>query len=268
MRSVVKVNYNKALNIVKILLKIKLPLEKVNPYRYATPPGVKPLSIEHARYTIFHIPVHHQQKLITFLKRAYQNYDEMKELYNPSYVVENYENNLEKLASILKERLGVRFPMEAARRWYSLAFFLHKYYNDDPFQIFAKNNYDVLKILKEIEKVRGFGIKSKFLFLRLFKELGFVSNYKNYDKIEMPVDINDIHVSTRTGVIKFKGKVSREKMIKIIQEVWKKACMKTNADLLEMDRKLWFVGSAFCSKKQCGKCPLNQECDYMSQTIK
>jgi len=260
-----KINEKKALKIVKILLHAKLPLEKINPYKYATPPSVKPLSIEHALYTIFHIPVHHQQRLINFLRKAHDNYNEMKELYNPSYVLRTYANNLENLAILLKKKLGVRYPLEAAKRWYALALFLHNY-NDDPLEIFKRNDYDVERILNEIKKVRGFGVKSKYLFLRLFKELGFVSNYKNYEKIEMPVDINDIHVSMRTGVIRVVGNVGKadKRLIKIIQQVWKKTCIKLGVDIFEIDRKLWFIGSVYCSRRLCKECPLSVECESVT----
>lgn len=46
----------------------------------------------------------------------------------------------------------------------------------------------------------------------------------------------------------------------MIEDVWDQATEKINVLAWYLDEPLWSVGSELCSKKKCGRCPIEEVC--------
>jgi len=277
MKDSTHIDIEKAMQIVKIVVESYESREGLfsviaDPEEFSIPPGVERGSKEHALFIMHNLPVHHQIKLVKFLQKACRFYLSKSEFYDPYWISTNFSpDELDRLAEVLGEELGVRFPKECARRWFEVSKKLVERFEGDPRKIFTYHNFDVESILKEVGQWRGFGLNTRNLFIRLFREYCFIEAKKleKLEKLEMPVDINDVKVTLRTGVVKLLGEdlVSenglkpRDKIIKLVQKAWKEACTKVDIHLLEFDRAFWSLGSIYCTERICIQCPIHNCCD-------
>lgn len=225
------------------------------------PSIITKLSKEHALFLLYLISVDYGTKSSALYKKAIAFYEEMPNFFNPWHISRKFNSdNIEELSNLLSKKLGVRYPNEAAKKWYKNSIILINKYGGDPRRIFYKSE-DARKVVQEIKKLYGFGPKIGNLLLRVFIGCGFVT-LKNIDQVLPPVDIHDVRIAFNTEIVKLDsgGKIDLYKFVPHVQKIWLDACNAANLNWLEIDRALWIIGSVGCATGACHICPLDSLC--------
>jgi endonuclease III len=261
-----EISLNKAIEVVKRLQKAYINKEGIYKKHEdltvkTLPRNVKPRSREHLLFLMFTTMLDYQTKSTSLFIHSKQLFETNPALFEPSFILKNFTKNDPKLINILKEKLKVRYPKEAAIRWYSLAEKLHTQFSDDPRNILKGiKSYEELRI--RIHSFRGFGQKIGDLFIRFLLENGFIT-LENIYEIEMPIDVHDCQIAIKTGIVKVDSistafKHSRNFTL-AVKKVLKDACKKAKAHPIIIDKALWILGSEGCGKL-CNLCPLRDLC--------
>jgi endonuclease III len=242
-------------NGVKIFSNIRNLIE------HQIPEGVKPLSREHALFLFYIAPLDYLMRSELLYTRAKIMFKKKPELFDPSYVSNTFnETNLQELANPLRKYLGIRFPSEAAKRWYKNSIILLQLYQGDPRNIF-KGSRDAKEIFKRITQFRGLGRKTGSMLLRCMIDLG-LAKLENINDVLPPVDIHDVRIAFYTKIAHSEeySEENAQKFTRVIQNVWSYICKEGNLNWLKVDRALWLLGSNGCAKKKCNNCPINNFC--------
>lgn len=184
------------------------------------------------------------------LINTYHNY---KDIFNPQYILNNFNNHTNILQQIIKENIHPRYPNIAVNKWIKLSAELSKYNS-------LLEHIKSFKTFKELNKfvknINGYGQKTGGLLLRLIYE----SNICNFsdDISTIPLDRHDIEISYLNEIINTKTLTSKQ--IKELSDAYIKYSNKININPNKVDKYLWEIGSKFCDKKDCENCPLCSNC--------
>lgn len=176
-----------------------------------------------------------------------------KEIFEPRYVIEHFTTNKEELLNIMKNNIHPRYPNIAINKWLNLSIELSKH--DNLLNIIKKfNSFNELNSF--IRNINGFGQKTGGLLLRLIYE----SNICNFnDKLGyIPLDRHDIEISYLNDIID--SRKLNNKQIEELSSLYIKSGEKFGIDANLIDKYLWNIGSDFCNKRNCLKCPLHDNC--------
>jgi endonuclease III len=270
----VYVNVERGIEIARVLEEsftngVKIFSNTQNLIENQVPEGVRLLSKEHILFLFYIAPLDYLMKSELLYNRAKIMFKERPELFDPSYIANTFnEAKLQELANILQKYLGVRFPFEAANRWYKNSLLLLQSYEGDPRNIF-KGITNARNLFERISKFRGLGRKTGSMLLRCLIDLG-IAKVDDINDILPPVDIHDVRIAFRTKIAYSKeySEGNARKFTRIIQDVWSYVCKKGNLNWLKVDRALWLLGSNGCAKKNCKNCPINNFCIIGSESLK
>lgn len=228
------------------------------------PPGVKPLSRDHGLFLFFTVANDHGMKSSRLYEAAKQLFGRCRDLFEPGSILERFSSAEDpSLVDSTVKVLGVRYPKEAARNWYSNSQRLIQDYNGDPRSLFQSAS-DAGELLKRITTFRGYGPKTGGILLRAVVGLGFV-RVDGIENVLPPVDIHDSRISFLTEIVR--GDPSQapigddyHKYCVPIQKTLRDACTSASVTWPDVDRALWLIGSRGCVNKRCQLCPLNDLC--------
>lgn len=234
------------------------------------PEGVEPLSKDHALFLFYTVANDHGVKSFRMYDRAKKLFLERREIFNPLWVVKNFEGLEDPvLVELTGGSLGARYPRQAAKTWYLNSTKLIKEYNGDPRELFRSTS-DARELIKRIKEFRGYGPKIGGMLLRAAVGLGF-SDVTGIEEVLVPVDIHDSRISFFTEILKpeeeeSNGKFDYYTYVKQVQKILLDSCNQLGIKWLDTDRALWLIGSRGCVNKRCSACPLNDICT-MGKTI-
>lgn len=225
------------------------------------PPGVEPLSREHALFLFYTVVNDHGMKSSRLYKRAKNLFLERQDLFEPYRVVEEFEGPGDpRLVEATGKRLGTRYPRETAKTWYINSGMLIEKYEGDPRNLFSSCS-DAESLLKRIMAFRGYGPKIGGMLLRAIVGLGFVE-VRGVEKVLVPVDIHDSRIAFLTGILGAEdvSKIDYYAHAREVQRILRDACNSVGIQWLDVDRALWIIGSRGCVNKRCHLCPLKDMC--------
>ena len=108
------------------------------------------------------------------------------------------------------------------------------------------------------------GKKLSNFYIRAMGENGLFKII-DFDKLSVAVDIQVARVTFYTGVLKILGSyygcIHHEPVRPMIEDVWDQAAQEIGVPAWYLDEPLWSIGSKICSKKKCGRCPVEDECE-------
>jgi endonuclease III len=247
---------------------VKIFADTRNLIEHQIPEDVKPLSREHVLFLFYIAPLDYLMKSELLYTRAKMMFKNRPELFDPSYVSSTFnETNLHELANLLRKYLGVRFPSEAAKRWYKNSVILLQLYQGDPRNIF-KGSRNAKEIFKKITQFRGLGGKTGGMIFRCMIDLG-LAEVENINDVLPPVDIHDVKIAFYTKIVYSEEYSERNarKFTRVIQNVWSCICREGGLNWLTVDRALWLLGSNGCAKRKCNNCPINNFCTMRERGI-
>lgn len=191
------------------------------------------------------------------LINTYRNF---KDIFNPNYIINNFNNDSSKLQQIIKENIHPRYPNVAVNRWIRLSEALSKYDN-------LLKKIKSFKTFEElngfIKTINGYGQKTGGLLLRLIYE----SNICDFsdDISTIPLDRHDIEISYLNKIINTKTLTSKQ--ISELSNAYIKYSNELNVNPDKLDKYLWEIGNKFCNKKDCKNCPLCSNCSTKIKEI-
>ncbi|MBU7017991.1 MAG: hypothetical protein HXS44_10810 [Theionarchaea archaeon] len=226
---------------------------------YVPPEGIEWNSKKHFLYLFYGCLLDYGMKSSLYHENLRNTFEERPELFEPEYVVRNFQENVERLAMLLKKSVRLRFPNEGARRWLSLSEILLERYQGNPKEIFEQPmKFDEVK--EAVLGIKGFGQKTGGLLIRILYENDLIRVEGQLTHI--PIDRHDIEISRMIGVLTTEeSNWSSSVVLELLSSAWVEASYSEEIDPCETDRNLWIVGSTMCSKKKCSKCPLNDMCE-------
>ncbi len=228
------------------------------------PPNVQPLSRDHSLFLFFTVANDHGMKSSRLYEGAKQLFQRCRDLFEPARILENFNSAEDpSLIDATVRFLGVRYPKEAARNWYSNSERLVQNFDSDPRCLFQCSS-NAAELLKHIRTFRGYGPKTGGMLLRAVVGLGF-AKVDGLEEVLPPVDIHDSRISFLTEIVREDSpcKSDREDYYKYcgqIQRILKDACNSSSVTWPDVDRALWLIGSRGCVRKRCQLCPLNDLC--------
>ncbi len=232
------------------------------------PEDIEYESRDHYLYVFYGCLLDYGVRSYHYHQRLRLAYSEFRELFNPDYILENFENDIEGLSRILSRYLRVRFPTEAAKRWFSLSEVLCRKYDCDPRNLIkeATTLYELRNLVTEI---RGFGQKTGGLLIRILYENGLLGNMNNDCMPFIPIDRHDVKVSMRLGIIRGLEEDSSSDRVSNrlpaeLSKIWVEASVLESIDPAETDRNLWLLGSGLCASNKCYLCPVKGLCSQNS----
>lgn len=232
--------------------------------RYAKPPaGVAAGSMDHLLFLTYTCAANYLTKAESIFDRGRRLFEARPEYFRPSHVLCQSQGP-ESLAIELYQWLRPRFPREVALRWIDISYRLEHIYNGDPRNIFTPSTKENERRVSEF---RGFGPKIGGFYLRAVYESGFISmDDEQVYEARIPIDINDLRLSFKAGVIQVLGNSRTPKDLRrfapMVQRLWQTACSLEGVSPILFDRALWIVGSSLCSKDSHLVCPLASLCAF------
>ena len=236
------------------------------------PPGVRPLTREHASFLFYIVANDHGMRSSLLYKRAKDLFCERPELFESVSVVETFTGPEDsELLGRTGHCLGTRYPRETAKSWYLNSERLNTRFGGDALSLFQRFTH-AGALLNELKGFRGYGPKTAGMLLRAISGLGFVE-LDGLEQIPVPVDIHDARIACYTGVVDIGNPVGRSEEdyrhhIGDIQLILRDACVSQGIPWLDVDRALWLTGSQGCVKKDCCHCCLQDLCHVGSKELR
>lgn len=224
------------------------------------PKGIEHGSEMHFRYLFYSCLLNYGMKSSVLHENLAKLYEQMPSLFSPQYICEIYADNCDSLAEILRSFVHVRYPNQCAKNWCSLSNILHTQYHDNPKELFlGRNTYHDFQ--SAIFTVKGFGQKTGGLLLRVLIDNDLLNPVDGI--AEIPIDRHDIDLCVWLGVVSniTPDEVKKsKKVIELLSKTWVEVSNKLSVSPSLADQYLWIIGSQFCTKNQCGLCPLRDMC--------
>jgi hypothetical protein len=211
------------------------PIIKGDPHEVH--PGLKKDSVENIIYFTLPVALNFQRDSKNMWISANKTFldPETNYLFYPEQVVtkpfETIQKDLTKYKLALQKNKHVNI-------WITLSKTFNKYYQSNPYNLFKKYNFDILKILEAITKTE----KDRFPYLRGPK----LSNYwlyilnmhtnipfKNSDKISIIVDTHIRQATEHLSLVKTNASVTE------IEKVWFEILRETDLIPIQMHEVLW-----------------------------
>lgn len=219
------------------------------------PEDIRLGSLEHIIYLFYSCLLDYGMRSKIYHANLLNTYRIYKQIFNPSYVIEEYKDNEEELFTIIKENIHPRYPKVALKKWLSLSLYLSSYPNDS-LLLYIKNISSYKELYNFITSINGYGQKTGGLLLRLISEAGICEIDEDLEDI--PIDRHDVEISYLNGVID-KDKLNNNEL-KELGSIWIKAARKCNIKASDIDRYLWTIGNSMCVRRKCLDCPLSLNC--------
>jgi len=156
-------------------------------------------------------------------------------LFYPEKVVQRTREQIQ--ADLIKHKLGLQ-RNKHTDIWIGISKTLHDFYEDHPIKVFESNDFDVIKILETIRKIRkkdfpylsGTKMANYWLFiLHKFTDVQF----KNLNFISIIPDTHVIQCSIRLGLVP--EKTNSEK----VAESWRELLENSGVVPMDMHPVLW-----------------------------
>jgi hypothetical protein len=228
---------------------------------YVLPRNLTTGSLEHALYFTFVISIDYSTDALKLWRNSRETY----ELYPERFVPKEIMALEDRTVVGFVRGLGARYPKSGANAWKRISKVLVEKYAGDP-----RNMTPEASSISEIKsKLSDFpylkGPKLSNFYLRAMGESGLLK-ISDFDKLDIPVDIQVARFTTYTGVAtllsdSFQGCVHKNPLRSLIEEVWRNAAGRINTPPWKLDEPIWTIGSKLCSKRLCDKCPVDDLCD-------
>ena len=185
-------------------------------------------SKEHFLYLFYGCLLDYGMKSSFYHKNLKKAYKQKPDLFDPQYIVETFQRNIQDLADVLKDLVRVRFPNEGARRWLSLSATLLEKYNGDPRDMFTPlMSFNDAKNV--ILSIKGFGQKTGGLLIRILYENDLITVQGNLNHI--PIDRHDVEISIMVGVVDNDGvRTDSTTVIEQLSSIWVEASLAEDVD--------------------------------------
>lgn len=218
---------------------------------------------EHLIYIFYSCLLDYGIRSKTYHTNLIHTFEKDKEIFDPKYVVEHYENNELELLKVIKNNIHPRYPNIALKKWIYLSKFLYTNYPDDQLRTKIVSLQSYRELYDFILQINGYGQKTGGLLFRLICEAKIC---QFDDEIqEIPIDRHDIEISYLNGIIQ-KETLNKEE-IKKLSRIWIEAANRNDISPFDMDKYLWSIGNQLCSKKKCDICPINMNCRRKDQYV-
>ena len=228
---------------------------------YVLPRNLKKGTREHALFLTYVISIDYMTDAEKLWKRSRGAYELHPERFTPEEILKLSSRTVENVV----KSLGARFYSNAAKTWIKISKLLVDKYGGDPGNI-TREPLDIVEIkrrLREFPYLRGSKLSN--FYIRAMGETGLFK-VKNLDELDIPVDKQVARFTMYTGVLRllseqFTGCVHEEPMRGLIEEAWRNAAKKLDTAPWKLDEPIWTVGSKSCSRRKCGKCPVEELCN-------
>ena len=221
------------------------------------PKEIKYKSNEWLLYVFYSCLLDYGMRSIVYHKNLINTYHKFPCIFNPQYVVKNFNDDKEMLFNIIKDNIHPRYPNVAVNKWLKLSAFLNQYENLLN-KIKTFNSFNELN--KFINTSKSYGQKTGGLLLRLIYESNICVLDDGIQAI--PLDRHDIEISYLNGIIKDKALTTKQ--IAELSTAYISASNKLKINPSNVDKYLWEIGNQYCNKHNCTKCPLCDNCKTKS----
>jgi hypothetical protein len=168
-------------------------------------------------------------------------------------------------------------PEQDAEIWAKVSRSFFKYYDADPINLIKKYNHDALSLYN---KKLDYFFKKDFPFLSgdkifplwirmMHDNVGI--DFKNLDKIPIPIDIHTCRASFNIGVLsgKYLGAIPDVK--NSLNRTWEKVIMLIYHPKLtyplQMDEPLWHLSKYGCTFRNRNNCPVKNDCPVKNYCV-
>ena len=228
---------------------------------YILPRNMKEASREHALFLTYVISIDYMTDAVKLWRKSRGAYELYPERFTPEEILKVSPRTVETFV----KRLGARFYSNAARTWITISKLLLDYYDGDPRNLTRTplEIDEVKKLLQDFPYLRGNKLSN--FYIRVMGETGLLK-IKNRKELDIPVDKQVARFTMYTGVVKllseqFQGCVHEPPLRGLIEEAWKNAANKLDTAPWKLDEPIWTIGSKLCSRRNCGKCLVEDLCD-------
>jgi endonuclease III len=197
--------------------------------------------------------------------KLWRNARETYELYPERFIPKEILSLSDRTVMTLVRRLGARYPKSVAKTWKEISKVLVEKYDGDPRNMTSES----LPISEVKSKLEDFpylkGRKLSNFYLRAMGENGLL-RITDFGELDIPVDIQVARFTGYTGVLRllsegYEGCVHKNPLRGMIEEIWRDAAKEIDTYPRKLDEPIWTVGPKLCSKRLCGRCPIEDLCD-------
>ncbi len=156
-------------------------------------------------YIFYSCLLNYGMRLTIYHKNLINTYHNYKNIFNPKYILNNFNNDMSRLQQIIKENVHPRYPNVAVNKWIKLSQELSKY---DSLLEKVKSFKTFEELNQFVKNINGYGQKTGGLLLRLIYE----SNLCKFsdDISTIPLDRHDIEISYLNKIINTKKLTSKQ----------------------------------------------------------
>jgi len=232
---------------------------------YVLPRNLKEGSREHALYLTYVISIDYMTDAEKLWEKSRGAYELYPERFTPEVILKFSPRTVETFV----KKLGARFYSNAAKTWIKISKVLVDKYDGDPRNI-TPEPLEIAALKKRLQDFPYLkGNKLSNFYLRAMGETGLFK-VKNLDELDIPVDKQVARFTLYTGVLKllskqFIGCPQESPLRELIEEAWRNAAKKLDIAPWKLDEPIWTIGSKLCSKRKCGKCPVEDLCDKVKR---
>lgn len=221
------------------------------------PPSIAYKSNQYILFMFYSCLLDYGMRSRIYHNHLVETYQKYPNIFDPSFVINMEEDELK---SIIINNIHPRYPNVAVKKWLELSRKLIDYH-DILCYLKSINRFEDLHNF--IRQIKGYGQKTGGLLIRIICDAG-VCNFKD-DVQSIPIDRHDMEISYLTGVIHDKKLGSKD--IERLSQIYVKIAKEQGINPSNIDKYLWEVGSSFCNKKECIKCPLNKYCKESKKIV-
>lgn len=180
------------------------------------------------------------------------------------------QKTLEELIKDLqKHRLSQKRNRDA-KYWRIVSLSFLKLFDGDPRNMFKKFDFDALEIRGYMKKMgtkvfpylAGATTSGKInsMWIRILHDEAKIV-FKNYEKIDLPIDIHVMRATFTTGCLVGEHSGSFNGLKGMAINAWDEVCENSSLCPLDLDEALFNLSREGCSNIENGKCPKSNECE-------
>jgi len=245
------------------------------------PAGVTAGSLEHILFLTQTVAIDYQRDAPALWQSARMTYEDpsTRYLFEPAEVYETpfsiVMKDMQKYGLSKKQR-------NDAFIWSTVALSFLKKWDGDPRNFLADCSWDGPTILQRLKNDRHpygdkFALDFPFLrgdkigplWIRMLRDNAGIDQFRNLEKIPIPVDIHIARATLATGIVRGEYSGSFNNLFEQIRQAWfesVRGIMVNGKALiaLDVDEPLWHLSKFGCRRRDAttGKCPLKESCEF------
>lgn len=231
------------------------------------PRGVARGSLEHINFITLTVSIDYQRNAIKLWESSRKCFEdpETRYLFDPD-VLQTISHEM--IIKDMKKHGLSKKPIKDAGIWARVSKSFSQNWNGDPREFLRDCDWNALQVLKTLKTNRSdypylSGNKIAPLWLRMLRDNVGITNFKNLDKVPIPVDIHVARATLATGVVSGQFRGSLDSIFEFIRAAWFESVKGLNANnrpmmALDIDEPLWHLSKEGCTKRDkiTGQCPV------------